>query len=118
MINERCVNVSVANNDTLTMGSRSYQLVIDPPSPGSSSVPVLVYPNTIPIIVIDNDGPGKQAIWVFCSKFQLCDHVSMSDASFSISSPQPVLTVQEGDRIDNITVQKSGNTVLSYNVHW
>ena len=63
MANERlCATVSVADRDTVAMGSHSYQLVLNPPSPGTSSVPVLVYPNTVPIIVIDNDGPGKQAI--------------------------------------------------------
>ena len=35
--NERCVTVSVADNDTVTMGSHLYRLVSDP-------VPVLVYP--------------------------------------------------------------------------
>ena len=43
-------------------------------------------------------------------------YVSMLDANFSISSPKAVLIVHGGDRIDNITVQKSGNTVTSYNV--
>ena len=61
MTNERCVTVSVADRDTVAMGSRSYQLVLNPPSPGSSSVPVLVYPNTIPIIVIDDDGLGNNS---------------------------------------------------------
>ena len=59
MTNERYVTVSVADIETITMGSRSYQLVLNPPGPGSSSVPVLVYPNTISIIVLNDNGQGN-----------------------------------------------------------
>ena len=72
MTNERCVTVSVPESNR--RGSRSYQLVIDPPSPGSSSVPVLVYPSTIPIIVIDNDGSGNYTlpIIILSKRFLTC----------------------------------------------
>ena len=62
MTNERCITVSVAESNR--RGSRSYQLVLNPPSPGSSSVPVLVYPNTTSIIVIDDDGLGNNSTFL------------------------------------------------------
>ena len=55
-ITERCASASVEDNDNME-GSRSYQLILN--RNGASTVPVELYPNTIPIIVIDNDGQGK-----------------------------------------------------------
>ena len=55
-INEKCASVSVDDNDNME-GSRSYQLTLG--RNGASTVPVELYPNIIPIIVIDNDGPGN-----------------------------------------------------------
>ena len=71
--------------------------------------------------MIDNDGPGNHSVPIsnFVSiTISITDSILMLDATFSISSPQPSVEIQvlEGDRIDNIRVQKSGNTVLSYNV--
>ena len=53
---ERCATISVVDNN-ITEGNRSYQLILE--KSGRSTVPVLLHPNTIPIIVIDNDGQGK-----------------------------------------------------------
>ena len=56
--NEICATLSVVDNDFLE-GNRSYQLILE--DDGPSTVPVLLYPNTIPITVIDNanDRIGK-----------------------------------------------------------
>ena len=52
---DRCTTISVADNN-ITENRRSYQLVLEI---GPRNVPVLMYPKTIPIIVVDNDGQGK-----------------------------------------------------------
>ena len=111
-INEKCASVSVADNDNME-GSRSYQLILG--RNGGSTVPVELYPSNIPIIVIDNDGQGKQALSANVIQCNYYNHNTL-DANFSIISSMPSFMIQEGDRIDNIRVQKSGNTVLSYNV--
>ena len=51
----RCATLSIVDNNILE-GSRSYQLILE--SNGDSTVPVLLYPNTTLIIVIDNDRQG------------------------------------------------------------
>jgi hypothetical protein len=56
-INKKCVTVTVANSDNVNNGSRSYNLILQRSSE-MSTVPVEIYPNTVPIIVIDDDGQG------------------------------------------------------------
>ena len=58
-ISERCVTVTIADSDNVNLDSRSYDLIIER-SRDMSTVPVEIYPNTIPLRVIDNDAPGKQ----------------------------------------------------------
>ena len=59
---ERCVMVTVPNStrDNMNMGDRSYELILERSSE-MSSVPVEIYPNTVSILVIDNDSQGNYA---------------------------------------------------------
>ena len=117
-MNERCVTVIVADSDNVNMGNRSYDLIIER-SREMSTVPVEIYPNTIPIRVIDNDAPGKQILHLQLLVAHFNYHAiiyTILDANFSIISPRSVFIVREGDRIDDVRVQKFGATFLKYNV--
>ena len=57
-ISERCVMVTVQNGDFTDMGNRSYTLILER-SNEMSTIPVEIYPNIIPIFVIDDDAQGK-----------------------------------------------------------
>ena len=59
-ISEQCVIVTVTDGDNVNMGNRSYNLVLERASQ-MSSVPVEIYPNTVSILVIDDDAPGNMA---------------------------------------------------------
>ena len=54
---EQCVIVTVTDGDNTNMGNRSYNLILEEVS-GMNSVPVEIYPNTVSILVIDDDTPG------------------------------------------------------------
>ena len=56
MVGEQCVIVTVTDGDNTNMGNRSYNLSLE--VRGTSSVPVEIYPNTVSILVIDDDTPG------------------------------------------------------------
>ena len=57
-IAERCATVTVADGDNTNVGNRSYNLILERSSE-MSTVPVEIYPNTIPIFVIDDDVEGN-----------------------------------------------------------
>lgn len=57
-ISEQCVMVTVQNGDFTDMGNHSYTLILER-SNEMSTVPVEIYPNIIPIFVIDDDSQGK-----------------------------------------------------------
>ena len=59
-VGERCVIITVTDDDNMNMGNSSYDLVLGEVSQ-MSSVPVLVYPNTVSILIIDDDTPGNMA---------------------------------------------------------
>ena len=61
-IGEQCVMVTVPNStsDNMNMGDRSYELILERSSE-MSSVPVEIYPNTVSVLVIDNDSQGNYA---------------------------------------------------------
>ena len=59
-VDERCVIVTVTDGDDTNMDNRSYNLVLERATQ-MSSVPVEIYPNTVSILVIDNDTPGNMA---------------------------------------------------------
>jgi hypothetical protein len=68
-IGERCVIATVANGDSSNMGNRSYSLILERSSQ-MSTVPVEIYPNTVPIIVVDDD-PGGNFV-VIINRFHAC----------------------------------------------
>ena len=59
-VSEQCVIVTVTDEDNRNMGNRSYDLVLEEVRQ-MDGVPVLVYPNTVSILVIDDDTPGNMA---------------------------------------------------------
>ena len=61
-VSEQCVIVTVTDDDNVNMGNNSsYDLVLEEVRQ-MDGVPVLVYPNTVSILVIDDDTPG--IIWL------------------------------------------------------
>ena len=61
-IGDRCVMVTVPNGtgDNMNMGDRSYNLTLEQSSE-MSTVPVEIYPNTVSVLVIDDDAQGNYA---------------------------------------------------------
>ena len=60
-VSEQCVIVTVTDDDNMNMGNNSsYDLVLEEVRQ-MDGVPVLVYPNTVSFLVIDDDTPGNMA---------------------------------------------------------
>ena len=119
-IGEQCVIVTVADGDNTNMGK---SLILER-SREMSSVPVEIYPNIVSLLIIDDDVQGNHtSIQVeeggVLYRLFSCLHdecFQNADTSFSIISPQPVITVLEGSRINVIQVQRVEDTILTYNI--
>ena len=57
-VGEQCVIIRVTDGDTTNIVNRSYNLTLES-TREVSSVPVLIYPSTVSILVIDDDIQGN-----------------------------------------------------------